>query len=141
MFVRQHVSAWATRDHQVRSLKSLTCEFISKCIHLGEGMLIARAVGSRDAVMQASEGGRRLSVRGHRLSGHLVRGNVVGVVGDAAIELSEGLGNTGLRDEFHGESVASEGIGRGLLENLAEQRELVHETILMGFVWKAPDDA
>ncbi len=106
-------------------------EFIPKRVHLGDGVLVAGAVGGRDSVMQACKGGRWLSVGGHRLSGHLVSGNVVRVVRDAAGELSKPFRDSTLRDELHGESVASKGIGRGLLQDLVEQRELVHTSILV----------
>ncbi len=96
-------------------------KFLAEGFHLGEGVLVAGAVGGGDAFVEASDCSPRVIVRRHGLGGHLVGGDVVGVVGDAPVELGEGFGDSLLRDEFHGEAVAGEGVGGVCGEDLGEE--------------------
>jgi acyl-CoA hydrolase len=105
-------------------------KFFAERFHLGQCVLIAGPVGGGDAFVQAGDGAFRVGVGGHGLRGHLVGGDVVGVVGDAAFELGESLGDAGLGDEFHGQAVAGEGVGGVLGEDLQKHCELVHVSIL-----------
>ncbi len=115
----------------------LSCEFFTQRFHLGEGVLVAGAVGGGDALVQAGDGGLGLRVGGHGLGGHLVGRHVVGIVGDAAVELGQGFGDTGSRDEFHGEAIAGKGVSGGLLEDLGEEGYFVHKAIVGAFLLRS----
>lgn len=66
------------------------------------------------------------------LRGHLVGGDVVGIVLDAGGELGEAGGGIALGDVFHGEAVAGEGVGGIELEDFVERGDLVHVWIVVG---------
>jgi hypothetical protein len=61
-----------------------------------------------------------------RLGGHLVGGNVVGIVANKGGELGKGGISVVLAYEFHGEAVAGKGVGRVELEDFVESGKLVH---------------
>jgi hypothetical protein len=83
-------------------------EVFAEGFHLGEGVLVAGAVGGGDAEVKLVERGCGLVERDHGLRGHLVGGDVVGVASDAGGELGEGGFGVGLGDVLHGEAVAGE---------------------------------
>ncbi len=85
-------------------------EVFAEGFHLGEGVLVAGAVGGGDALVEAVEGFGDVVEFGEGLRGHLVGGDVVGVVGDAGGELGEGGFGVVLGEVFHGEAVAGEGV-------------------------------
>jgi len=79
---------------------------------LAGGVGVVGAVGGRDAFVEAGEGSFGLALFDEGLGGHLVGGDVVGVVLDAGGELGEGGVGVALADVFHGKAIASKGIGR-----------------------------
>jgi len=89
-------------------------------------MLVVGAVGSGDANVETIEGFLRAAELGEGLGGHLVGGNVVGVVLDECGEFCEGSVGLALADVFHGETVAGEGVGGVGLQNFGESGDLVH---------------
>jgi len=96
-------------------------EFVAHGFHLGEGVLIASAVGGGDAGVEAGQGFLGAAEGDEGLRGHLVGGNVVGIVLDAGGELAEGGVGMALGDVLHGEAVAGEGVGGIELEDFVER--------------------
>ena len=112
-------------------------EFFAHGFHLGEGVLVAGAVGGGDAGMEAFECGFGAAEFGEGLRGHLVGGDVVGGVGDEGGELGErGLG-VAADGVFHGKAVTGEGVGGVQFEYFGESGELVHGLILVAHGIKA----
>ncbi len=64
------------------------------------------------------------------MSGHLVGGDVVGVVLDEGGEFGEGEIGVALGGVLHGEAVAGEGVGGVGGEDFGEGGDLVHELMV-----------
>ena len=117
------------------TLAFISGEVFAQCFHLGEGVLVAGAVGGGDASVEAVEGLGGAIELGEGLGGHLVGGDVVGVVLDQRFELCEGLIRVALAEVLHGEAVAGEGVGGVGSKDFVEGGEFgvgVHELILVG---------
>jgi hypothetical protein len=67
--------------------RRLATEILTKRIHLGECVLVAGAVCSSNAVLEAIESLFRTAQLGESLGRHLIAGDVVGVVLDKGVEL------------------------------------------------------
>ena len=106
-------------------------EFFAHGVHFREGVLVVGAIGGGDAGVQLSEGLFGTAESDEGLRGHLVGGDVVGVVLDAGGELGEAGGWIALGDVLHGEAVAGEGVGGIELEDFVERGELVHTWIVV----------
>jgi len=95
-------------------------EFFAHGFHFGEGVLVAGALGGGDAGMELFERGFGATQGDEGLRGHLVGGNVVGIVLNTGGELGEGSVRVALGDVLHGEAVAGEGVGGIELEDFVE---------------------
>ena len=74
-----------------RIAKSSDAEIVAEGFHFCNGVLVSGAVGGGDAVVETVEGFVGAAKSGEGLRGHLVGGDVVGVVLDEGGELvSEG---------------------------------------------------
>jgi hypothetical protein len=95
-------------------------------LHLGQRVLISRAVGGCDAIVQSLQGlvGAALFCQGLRR--HLEGGDVVRIVLDQRGELGEGCIDVALSKMRHGEAVAGKGIGGILFQYLGEEGNSVH---------------
>jgi hypothetical protein len=98
-------------------------------------MLVVGAVGGRDAKVKAIKGFLRAAELGEGLGGHLVGGNVVGVVLDERGEFCEGGVGLALADVLHGKAVAGEGVGGVGLQNFGEGGDLVHALMVRCGTW------
>ena len=75
------------------------------------------------------------------MGGHLVGGDVVGVVVDEGGEFGEGEVGVALGVVFHGEAVAGEGVGGVGGEDFGEGGDLVHELMVAsGWAGAIPHD-
>ena len=74
-------------------------------------MAVVGALGSGEALFQAADRFVGAAKFGESLGGHLVGGDVVGIVLDEAGELGEGGVGVALRVVLHGEAIAGEGVG------------------------------
>jgi len=83
-------------------------------------MLIVGAVGGGNAVVELFERGFGAAEGDEGLRGHLVGGDVVGVVANADGELAQGEVGVAARDVLHGEAVTGEGVGGIELEDFVE---------------------
>lgn len=101
-------------------------QFFAHGFHFGEGVLVVGAVGGGDAVVEAGEGFVCAAELGEGLGGHLVGGDVVGVVADEGGEFGEGGFGVSLGVVFHGEAVAGEGVSGVEGEDFVEGSELIH---------------
>ena len=88
--------------------------------------MVVGAVGGRDAFVEAGEGFFGAAKFDEGLGGHLVGGDVVGVVLDADAELGEGDFGVVLAEVFHGEAVAGEGVDGIEEEDFIECGDFVH---------------
>jgi hypothetical protein len=86
-------------------------ELFAHGFHFGEGVLVVGAVGGGDAIVEVAQGFVGAVESDESLRGHLVGGDVVGVVGDAGGEFGEGGGGVAEGDVLHGEGIAGEGVG------------------------------
>ncbi len=111
---------------------SVVGEFVPEGIHFGECVLVSSAVGGSDAGVQTLEGFFGSIEFGQGLGGHLVGGNVVGCLSDERTEFFQTFVDSGLGDELHGEAVTGEGVGGVLFEDLSEEGEFVHGSIVGG---------
>ena len=102
-------------------------QLFAEAVHFGEGVLVVGAVGGGDAGVETGEGGLGVAGGGEGLGGHLVGGDVVGVVVEDAGELGETFRGAVLGDELHGQAVAGEGVGWVGLEDLGEDCDFVHD--------------
>lgn len=105
-------------------------DFVAHGLHLGGGVCVAGALGSGQAGIEAGAclvDSRELD---ECLCGHLVGGDVVGMVVDECVELSEGGGVVAVRDMLHRQAVTREGIAGIEFKNLVECGDLVHKFIL-----------
>ena len=98
-------------------------------------MLVVGAVGRCDAKVKTIEGLLRAAELGEGLGGHLVGGNVVGVVLDERGEFCEGGVGLALADVLHGKPVAGEGVGGVELEDFGECGDLVHALMVRCGIW------
>jgi hypothetical protein len=94
-------------------------------------VVVAGAVGGADAGFDALERFLGAAEFGQCLRGHLVGGDVVGIVADEGGELGQGCVGVALREMLHGEAVAGEGVGGIELQNFVERGELVHTWIVV----------
>ncbi len=118
------------QDDRVLVLDGLRSELFAEAFHLGEGVLVARAVGSGDAVVKAGEGLFGAAQLGKGLGRHLEGGDVVGIVADEGGELGQPLLGIVLADVLHGKAVAGKRVGGVKLEEFGEGGNLVHGLIL-----------
>ena len=105
-------------------------EVVAEGLHFAGCVGVVGAVGDGDAFVQAADGFFGAALFGEGLGGHLVSGDVGGVVLDEGGELGESDGGVALTEVFHGETVAREGVGRVELEDFVEGGDLVHELMV-----------
>ena len=76
------------------------------------------------------------------MRGHLIGGDVVGIVLDEEIEFVERFVGVVFGGVGHGEAVAGEGVGGVLLEHLGEKGDSVHVLMVRcwGARWQVVDD-
>ena len=122
----------------MRAVKSpaavLLEEFLAHSFQFREGVLVVGSVGGGDAFVDAGEGGFGAACLEEGLGGHLIGGDVVGVVGDEGVEFGESCFDVGVGDVFHGEAVASEGVGGVELKDFVEGCYLAHALMVAGVV-------
>ena len=102
-------------------------KFVEEGLHFAGGVGVVGALGGGEAFFQAGNGFFGAAEFGKGLGGHLVAGDVVGVVVDESGEFGESEVGVALRVVFHGEAVAGEGVGGVGGEDLGEGGDLVHE--------------
>jgi hypothetical protein len=119
------VSVW-WNFHASAKADVLGAEVFAHGFHFGQGVLVVGAVGGGDAFVEAGQGffGAALFCEG--LRGHLVGGDVVGVVLDEDGEFGECGFSVAVGGVFHGEAVAGEGVGGVKLEDFVQGCDLVH---------------
>ena len=105
-------------------------QVVEERLHLACCMRVVGALRRDKALFQAGNGFVGSTQFGERLRGHLVGGNVVGVVMDEGGEFGEGEVGVALGVVFHGEAVAGEGVGGVSGEDLGEGGDLVHELMV-----------
>jgi hypothetical protein len=96
-------------------------------------MRVSGALGGGEAGVEAGDCLGCAAEFGKGLRRHLIGGDVIGVVLDESCKLGEGGVGVALREVFHGEAVAREGVGGVELEDVVERGELVHRGILAGY--------
>jgi hypothetical protein len=104
-------------------------------LHLAGGVDVVCALGCGDAFFKMSNGLVGAAQFGQGLGGHLVGGNVVGVVVDESGELGEGSVGVALGVVLHGEAVAGEVVGGVGGEDFGEGGDLgvgVHGLMVRG---------
>jgi hypothetical protein len=109
---------------------SLESEIVEEGLHFAGCVGIVGSVGCSDAVVEAGDGFFGAALFGEGLRGHLVGGDVGWVVLDEGGELCESDGGVALTEVFHGEAVASEGVGGVELKDFVEGGDLVHELMV-----------
>jgi hypothetical protein len=123
----------AKRCRRIQSAERRCCsdgEVVEEGLHFARGVGIVCAVGGGDAFVEAGDGFFGAALFGEGLGGHLVGGDVGGVVLDEGGELCEGAGGVALTEVFHGEAVSGEGVGGVELKNFVEGGDLVHELMV-----------
>jgi hypothetical protein len=105
-------------------------EVIEQSLHLAGGVGVVGAVSGGDTLIEAGDGLFSAALFGEGLRGHLVGGDVGGVVLDEGGELGEGDVGFALAEMFHGEAVAGEGVGGVELKDFVEGRDLIHELMV-----------
>ena len=117
---------------------SLEAEVVEEGLHFAGCVGVVGAVGGGDAFVEAGDGFFGAALFGEGLGGHLVGGDVGGVVLDEGGELGEGDGGVALTEVFHGETVAREGVGWVELKDFVEGGDLVHELMVRvgGWGWQ-----
>jgi hypothetical protein len=113
-----------------RIAKSSDAEIVAEGFHFCNGVLVSGAVGGGDAVVETVEGFVGAAKSGEGLRGHLVGGDIVGVVLDEGGELGEGGVGVALADVLHREAVTGEGVGGVHGEDFGEGGDLVHELMV-----------
>jgi hypothetical protein len=101
-------------------------EVVEEGLHFAGGVSVVGALGGGKARFEACNGFISAALLGHGLSGHLVRGDVVGVVLDEGGEFSECGVNLALAEVLHGEAVTGEGVCGIELQDFGESGDLVH---------------
>jgi hypothetical protein len=91
---------------------------------------VSGALGCVETLFQAGDGFVGAAVPGEGLGGHLIGGNVVGVVVDKSGELGESKVGVALCVVLHGEAVAGKGVGWVGDEDFGEGGDLVHELMV-----------
>ena len=91
--------------------RALLRKLFAHSFHLGEGVLVAGAISRSDAGMETGEGFFGSAEFGEGLGGHLISGDIVGIVADEGCEFGEGGFGVSPGIVFHGEAVAGEGVG------------------------------
>jgi hypothetical protein len=117
-------------------------EVVEEGLHFAGGVGVVGAVGGGDAFVEAGDGFCGAALFGEGLGGHLVGGDVGGVVLDEGGEFCEGEVDAAVAEVFHGEAVAGEGVGGIELEDFVEGGDLVHELMVRfgGEGWQAEED-
>jgi hypothetical protein len=92
-------------------------EVFAHSFHLGEGVLVIGAISGGYAFVEAGQGLLGATLFDEGLGGHLVGGDVVGIVVDEGGEFGEGEVGVALGVVLHGEAVAGEGVGGVELED------------------------
>ena len=105
-------------------------EVVEEGLHFAGGVGVVGAVGGGEAFFEAGDGFFGAAEFGEGLRGHLVGGDVVGVVLDEGGELGEGEVGVALAEVFHGEAVTGEGVGGVELQDFVEGGDLVHELMV-----------
>jgi hypothetical protein len=111
----------------------LEIEVIEKGLHFAGGVGVVGAVGGAEACFQPRDCLFGAAQFGEGLGGHLIGGDVVGVVVDEGAELGEGEVGVALCVVLHREAVAGEGVGGVDGKDFGEGCDLVHE--FDGAVW------
>lgn len=112
--------------HSYKLTACLLSQIVAEGLHFGEGVGVSGALGGGEAGVEAADGFGDAAELGEGLCGHLIGGDVVGVVLDEGCEFGEGGVGVVLSCVFHREAVAREGVGGVELEDLVECGDLVH---------------
>jgi hypothetical protein len=110
-------------------------EVVEESLHLAGGVGVAGVTGGFEAGLEAGDGFFGAAEFGEGLRGHLVGGDVVGIVADEGGELGEGGFGATLAEVFHGEAVAGEGVGGVELKEFIAGCDLVHASMVGGGLW------
>src|SRR6266851_9765156 len=110
--------------------RGLCYEVVEESLHFIGGMGVACTLGDGKSLLEASDGFFSAAEFGEGLGGHLVGGDVVGVVLDEGGEFGEGEGSVALGGVLHGQAVAGEGVGGVGGEDFGEGGDLVHELMV-----------
>jgi hypothetical protein len=110
-------------------------EVIEDGLHLAGGVGVVGAVGGFEAGSEAGAGFFGAAELDEGLGGHLIGGDVVGVVADQDDVLGEGRVGAPVAGVLHGEAVAREGVGGVELEDFIEGCDLVHVCMVGGGSW------
>ena len=108
----------------------MLADFVAHGLHFGGSVGVARPLGCGETGVEAGAGFVDAGDFDQRLRGHLIGGDVVGVVVDEGAEFSECSGGIALRGVLHRETVTREGVAWVELEDLVECGDLVHTAIL-----------
>jgi hypothetical protein len=105
-------------------------KFVEEGLHFAGGVGVVGALGGGEAFFQAGDGFLSAAEFGECLGGHLVAGDVIGVVVDEGGEFGESEVGVALGVVFHCEAVAGEGVGGVGGEDFGEGGDLVHELMV-----------
>ena len=96
--------------------EDLCGEVVEEGLHFAGGVVVAGACRGCEAFVEASDRFFVAVELGEGLRGHLVGGDVVGIVLDEEVEFVERFGGVVFGGVGHGEAVTGEGVGGVLLE-------------------------